>query len=91
MDSDIQHRTCFTFLQTLVYETPAAANAHSSFVFFKVANRTLTCSTEFSYSPDPEFTGFVAMRVGNNVRVILQVRPLLLIRAHKRVSSGQER
>lgn len=61
-------------MQNLVYDTPAAANAHisSSPVVLKVANETLYCST-ITYYPDPEFTSFTSTKTGGNVRITIQV------------------
>ena len=40
----------------------------------KVANETLVCSITITYHPDPEFTSFIPVRMGEDVRVTIEVR-----------------
>uniref|UniRef100_A0A3Q1ISR5 Uncharacterized protein n=1 Tax=Anabas testudineus TaxID=64144 RepID=A0A3Q1ISR5_ANATE len=61
--------------QNLTYETAAAENTRSAFfssVSLKVANKTLECSTNFTYYPDPEFITFTSTKTGNEVLISLQ-------------------
>ncbi|CAI5635618.1 unnamed protein product [Oreochromis niloticus] len=62
-------------LQSLTYGTPAAENTSgifSSSVSLKVANQTLACSTNIIYYPDPEFTSFMGVTTGEDVRITIQ-------------------
>ncbi|KAF3704949.1 Plexin-C1 Virus-encoded semaphorin protein receptor Precursor [Channa argus] len=61
--------------QKLTYETPAAGITEGIFtssVSLKVANKTVVCSTNLTYYPEPEFISFTSTRTGNNVRITLQ-------------------
>ncbi|KAK2858797.1 hypothetical protein Q5P01_003417 [Channa striata] len=64
--------------QTLTYETPAAGDIGGTFnssVSLKVANKTLNCSKNVTYYPDPEFISFTSTRMGDTVRITLQKKP----------------
>ncbi|KAK2883211.1 plexin-C1-like [Channa argus] len=64
-----------SIFQELTYETPAAGITEGTFtssVSLKVANKTVVCSTSFTYYPDPEFISFTSTMTGNNVRITLQ-------------------
>ncbi|XP_018558410.1 plexin-C1 isoform X1 [Lates calcarifer] len=61
--------------QNLTYDTPAAENSQRTFtstVFLRVANETLSCSDKITYYPDPEFTGFSPIRIGDDVRITIE-------------------
>ncbi|XP_051746960.1 plexin-C1-like [Ctenopharyngodon idella] len=45
---------------------------------FKVGNSTVDCVDYFSYIPDPEFTGFTAVQVANDLQVNIQKKADLL-------------
>ncbi|XP_061570600.1 uncharacterized protein LOC133424167 [Cololabis saira] len=61
--------------QTLTYESPAAGTEVSDIsVFLRVANQTLVCSTNLTYFPDPEFTTFTSVRIGEVVHITTQKR-----------------
>ncbi|AWO97816.1 putative plexin-C1-like [Scophthalmus maximus] len=61
--------------QNLTYDTLAAENTQGTFtntVFLKVANESLPCSTNITYYPEPEFSGFKSITAGGGVRITIE-------------------
>ncbi|XP_008296178.1 plexin-C1 [Stegastes partitus] len=61
--------------ETIIYDSLAAENSpgiSSSTVSMKVANETLACSTTLTYYPDPEFTSFTSIKIGDDVRITIE-------------------
>ncbi|XP_071400026.1 plexin-C1, partial [Centroberyx affinis] len=59
----------------LSYITPPAGNTRgvlTSASSMRVANQTLSCSTNFTYHPDPEFTSFSSTGTRDGLRVTIQ-------------------